>query len=82
VRLFTKESKQNNKRQKLQLFMHSNTQSADPASTYSHRLADIVGTMIGLLTLTLPLFVIDYYSSNSVQNDHQPITYNLNRDAD
>ncbi|KAB8333950.1 hypothetical protein SD80_010620 [Scytonema tolypothrichoides VB-61278] len=62
--------------------MHSNTQSADPASTYSHSLADIVGTMIGLLTLTLPLFVIGHYSSNSVQNDHQPIIYNIKADVD
>lgn len=62
--------------------MHSNTQSADPASTYSHTLADIVGTVIGLLTLTLPLFVIGHYSSNSAQEHQQPITYNINTDAD
>ncbi|WP_017315461.1 hypothetical protein [Mastigocladopsis repens] len=62
--------------------MHSTTQSADSAHTYSHRLAEIVGTAIGLLTLTLPLFVIAHYSSSSVQNDQQPITYNLKADAD
>ncbi|MBW4632544.1 MAG: hypothetical protein KME30_11785 [Iphinoe sp. HA4291-MV1] len=62
--------------------MDANTQSADSADTPSHRLADIVGTVIGLLTLTLPLFVIAHYSSSSVQNDQQPITYNVNTDAD
>lgn len=62
--------------------MHSNTQSADSADTSSHRLADIVGTAIGLLTLTLPLFVIGHYSSSSVQNDQLPITYNVKTNAD
>ncbi|NMG06833.1 hypothetical protein [Brasilonema sp. UFV-L1] len=62
--------------------MHSNTQSADPASTSSHRLAEIVGTVIGLLTLTLPLFVIAHYSSSSVQNDQKLIIYNVKADAD
>lgn len=62
--------------------MHSNTQSADSADTSSHRLAEIVGTAIGLLTLTLPLFVIAHYSSSSVQINPQPITYNVERNAD
>ncbi len=56
--------------------MNSNTPSANN-DTYSHRLADIVGTAIGLLTLTLPLFVIAHYSSSRVQNDQYPLTYNL-----
>jgi hypothetical protein len=62
--------------------MHSNTQSADSADTYPHRLAEIVGTAIGLLTLTLPLFVIGHYSSSSVQNDQLPITYNVKTNVD
>lgn len=62
--------------------MHSNTQSANSAQTSTHRLAEIVGTVIGLLTLTLPLFVIAHYSSSSVQNDQQPITYSVKTNAD
>jgi hypothetical protein len=57
--------------------MNSNDPSASTNDTYSHRLADIVGTAIGLLTLTLPLFVIAHYSSSNVHNNPQPITYNL-----
>ena len=56
--------------------MNSNTPSANN-DTYSHRLADIVGTAIGLLTLTLPLFVIAHYSSSRVQNNPHSQTYNL-----
>ncbi len=61
--------------------MNSNSQSANP-DTYSHRLADIVGTAIALLTLTLPVFVIAHYSSPDVQNNQQPLTYNLQRSED
>ncbi|MBW4685156.1 MAG: hypothetical protein KME40_08650 [Komarekiella atlantica HA4396-MV6] len=61
--------------------MNSNSQSAN-ADTYSHRLADIVGTAIALLTLTLPVFVIAHYSSPDVQNNQQPLTYNLQRSED
>ncbi|MBW4587634.1 hypothetical protein G7B40_025980 [Aetokthonos hydrillicola Thurmond2011] len=57
--------------------MNSNNPSANTNDTYSHRLADIVGTAIGLLTLTVPLVVIAHYSSSSVQNNPQPITYNV-----
>ncbi|WP_193194096.1 hypothetical protein [Nostoc sp. MG11] len=61
--------------------MNSNSQSAN-ADTYSHRLADIVGTAIALLTLTLPVFVIAHYSSPDVQNNQQPLTYHLQRSED
>ncbi|MBR8833986.1 MAG: hypothetical protein DSM106950_08085 [Stigonema ocellatum SAG 48.90 = DSM 106950] len=57
--------------------MDSNTPSAKSNDTYSHRLADIVGTAIALLTLTLPLFVIAHYSSSSVHNNQRPLTYTL-----
>lgn len=40
------------------------------------RLADIVGTFIALLTLTLPVFVIAYYSSSETQVS-QPSTYKM-----
>ncbi|MBE9034135.1 hypothetical protein [aff. Roholtiella sp. LEGE 12411] len=61
--------------------MNSNSQSAN-ADTYSHRLADIVGTAIALLTLTLPVFVIGHYSSPDVQNNPQPLTYNIQGSED
>jgi ABC-type spermidine/putrescine transport system permease subunit II len=62
--------------------MNSNSQSAN-TDTYSHSFADIVGTIIAMLTLTLPLFVIAHYSANTVENtNQQPITYSLRRDVD
>ncbi|MBD2563426.1 MULTISPECIES: hypothetical protein [Nostoc] len=57
--------------------MNSNSQSANSSDTYSQRLADIVGTAIALLTLTLPVFVIAHYSSSDVQNNQQPLIQNL-----
>ncbi|MCW5315601.1 hypothetical protein GTQ43_17825 [Nostoc sp. KVJ3] len=57
--------------------MNSNSQSANSTDTYSQRLADIVGTAIALLTLTLPVFVIAHYSSNNVQNNQQPLIQNI-----
>ena len=42
-----------------------------------HRLADIIGTVIGLLTLTLPLLVIANYSSANIPNTQPSLTYNL-----
>ncbi|BAY12887.1 hypothetical protein [Calothrix sp. NIES-2098] len=61
--------------------MNSNSQSANN-DTYSHRLADIVGTAIALLTLTLPVFVIAHYSSANVTHNQQPLTYNLPKSPD
>ncbi|MCC5640762.1 hypothetical protein LC593_34035 [Nostoc sp. CHAB 5844] len=62
--------------------MHSNSQSANTTDTYSHRLADLVGTAIALLTLTLPLFVIAHYSSNNVPTNQQPLTYQLHKSSE
>lgn len=62
--------------------MNSNSQSANSADTYSNRLADIVGTAIALLTLTLPVFVIAHYSSSDVQNNQQPTIQNLQGNKD
>ncbi len=62
--------------------MNSNSQSANSADTYSQRLADIVGTAIALLTLTLPVFVIGHYSSTNVQNNQQPLIQNLQGSKD
>lgn len=57
--------------------MDSNSQSANIEELPSQRLADVVGTAIAMLTLTLPMFVIGHYSSSSVQSNRQPLTYNL-----
>ncbi len=58
--------------------MDSSTQSANSSDQPPHRLADIVGTAIALLTLTVPLFVIAQYSSNRVEVA-QPIAYPLQK---
>ncbi len=57
--------------------MDSNSQSANTEELPSQRLADVVGTAIAMLTLTLPMFVIGHYSSSSVEDNRQPLTYNL-----
>ncbi|WP_341525676.1 hypothetical protein WKK05_24260 [Nostoc sp. UHCC 0302] len=62
--------------------MNSNSQSTNSADTYSHRLADIVGTAIALLTLTLPVFVIAHYSTRDVQNNRPAMTYNIQKSED
>jgi hypothetical protein len=63
-------------------FMNSNSQSAN-VDTSSHRLADIVGTFIAILTLALPLFVIAHYSSNNAEvNQTPPITSRLQQSRD
>ncbi|WP_081462779.1 hypothetical protein [Trichormus azollae] len=59
--------------------MNSNSQSANSSDTYSQRLADIVGTAIALITLTLPVFIISHYSSPDVQNNQQNLSYHLVR---
>ncbi|MUH00172.1 hypothetical protein F7734_51050 [Scytonema sp. UIC 10036] len=59
--------------------MNSNSQSVNQSDTYSHRLADIVGTGIGLLTLTLPLFIIAHYSSNNIHTSPQPMMIRMQR---
>ena len=64
------------KSDEFQICMDANSQSAKPPDTYSHRLADIVGTAIALVTLTLPVFVIAHYSTD-VSNNPQPQTYTM-----
>ncbi|TAF09255.1 MAG: hypothetical protein EAZ77_05660 [Nostocales cyanobacterium] len=59
--------------------MNSNSQSANSPDTYSQRLADIVGTAIALVTLTLPVFIISHYSSPEVRNYQQYLISNLPR---
>jgi lipopolysaccharide/colanic/teichoic acid biosynthesis glycosyltransferase len=62
--------------------MNSNSQSANSTDTYSQRLADIVGTAIALLTLTLPVFVIAHYSSTNAQNTQQPLIHSIKTSKD
>ncbi|MEC4818688.1 MAG: hypothetical protein SAK29_36250 [Scytonema sp. PMC 1069.18] len=62
--------------------MNSNTQSADSTDPHSHKLADIVGTAIGLFTLVVPLFIIAHYSSSSVPIQPRPVTYHVKRHGD
>jgi len=57
--------------------MDSSSPSANTSSGFSHRLADIVGTAIALLTLTLPVFVIAHYSNPKVDNNLEMLTYPL-----
>ena len=63
------------------LCMNSDSQSASPSDTYSHRLADIVGTIIALVTLTLPVFVIGHYSGD-ISNNQQPMIYQSQQGED
>ncbi|MEA5573135.1 hypothetical protein [Calothrix sp. UHCC 0171] len=57
--------------------MNSSSQSAN-SDTSGHRLADIAGTIIAMLTLTLPLLAIAQFSSVDVENSHpQTVTYKL-----
>ncbi|HCQ22017.1 hypothetical protein RI030_06505 [Aphanizomenon flos-aquae NRERC-008] len=57
--------------------MNLNSQSANSSDTYSQRLADIVGTLIALITLILPVFIIAHYSSANVENNQPSLSYNL-----
>ncbi|HEY9851797.1 MAG TPA: hypothetical protein V6D28_20160 [Leptolyngbyaceae cyanobacterium] len=56
--------------------MNSTEQAANSPDRPPARMADIVGTFIALLTLTLPIFTIAHYSSNNVEA-LQNITYPL-----
>jgi lipopolysaccharide/colanic/teichoic acid biosynthesis glycosyltransferase len=57
--------------------MNLNSQSANSSDTYSQRLTDIVGTLIALITLILPVFIIAHYSSANVENNQPSLSYNL-----
>ncbi len=51
--------------------MNPNSQSANSSDTYPHRLAEVVGTVIAIITLILPVFVIAHYSSSNVVETHR-----------
>ncbi|MEQ9553516.1 MAG: hypothetical protein RIM23_28325 [Coleofasciculus sp. G3-WIS-01] len=59
-------------------FMESSGSSANSSDPYPHRWAEIIGTVMAFLTLTLPFLAIAYYSSSSL--DVLPTTpYSLPR---
>jgi len=59
-------------------FMESSTQPpGSPSKPPSFRVADVVGTLIALLTLLLPTLVISYYSGYS--GAAPPGAYSSNR---
>lgn len=51
--------------------MESVAESSDPPSYVEHKFATLLGTLIALITLILPIYVIGYYSS-SAADDAQP----------
>ena len=62
--------------------MESSSPSGNATEPPQHRWAKIMGTAIALLTLTLPPFVIAYYSSNSNVEALPRITYTLPKQGD
>lgn len=66
----------------LKQFMESSEPPANSSDANPHRWADILGTVIALLTLTLPLLVIAYYSSSSSVDVWQQTTYSLPESED
>jgi hypothetical protein len=58
--------------------MEPGSHADTPPERTSHRLADIVGTLIALLTLTLPILAIGSFSSVSI-SPWQPSAYPLLR---
>lgn len=56
--------------------MDSGSDPANSADPPPHKLADFVGTLIAVLTLTLPLFIIAHYSSSKAEV-LQPAPYTL-----
>lgn len=61
--------------------MESGSRTDNPPGRTPHRLANIIGTFIALMTLTIPVFAIAYFSSDSVEI-WQPSTYPLVRSQD
>lgn len=65
----------------LKSYMESGSRTDNPPGQTPHRLANIFGTLIALMTLTIPVFAIAYFSSNSVEV-WQPPVYPLVRSGD
>ncbi|MGQ4646690.1 hypothetical protein [Lyngbya aestuarii] len=63
-------------------FMESTGSSANSSEPHPHRWAEVIGTVIALLTLTLPLCVIAYYSSSSSLDVWEQTNYPLPRPED
>ncbi|AFZ30500.1 hypothetical protein ABN584_05660 [Gloeocapsa sp. BRSZ] len=59
--------------------MESSSSPSASGEKPSHKLADIVGTAIALLTLTAPIVAIAQYSDRNILTNVQPISYPLQR---
>ena len=59
--------------------MESTSPSGNASEPPDHRWAKIVGSAIALLTLTLPLLIVAYYSSNSSVDPLPRASYSLPR---
>ncbi|HBE58932.1 MAG TPA: hypothetical protein DEG17_14970 [Cyanobacteria bacterium UBA11149] len=57
--------------------MTSSGSSANTSDSNPHRWGEILGTVIALITLTLPLFAIAQYSSTNNLDVWQEGTYSL-----
>ncbi|XHX80537.1 MAG: hypothetical protein RBJ76_11585 [Stenomitos frigidus ULC029] len=57
--------------------MESGSQPASTTERSTHRFAELVGVVIALLTLTVPLAVIAYYSGGVESS--QPVSGRLSR---
>jgi hypothetical protein len=59
--------------------MDSSSPSANSSDPHTHRWAEILGTLIALLTLTLPVFVIAHFSSGGSVDVLRQTPYSLPR---
>jgi cytochrome b561 len=59
--------------------MEPGSQTTDPAEQASHKLANLIGTVIALLTFTVPILAIVHFSSAgpSISNEHWQIPVDL-----
>lgn len=55
--------------------MESSSSSKKETEPSAHRWNHIIGTVIAMVTLTLPVFVIAYYSSNKVDSPSSQFHY-------
>ncbi|BDA39764.1 hypothetical protein CPARK_000060400 [cyanobacterium endosymbiont of Braarudosphaera bigelowii] len=55
--------------------MESSSSSKKGTEPSAHRWTNIMGTVIAMITLTLPVFVIAYYSSNKADSPSSQLHY-------
>ncbi|HEY9696597.1 MAG TPA: hypothetical protein V6D10_05005 [Trichocoleus sp.] len=61
--------------------MESGSQTGDPPERTTQRVADVIGTLIALLTLFVPIFAIAHFSSVSDITGSPPVNL-LSRPGD